>query len=476
MFMQIKRLNQCLNQWARKQGVRKQRTGRAVAGVPGLVTGAIIMGAPLVASLVASGPALALENWQFDTTTQQLVISLPKGVTPRYYLMAEPARIVLDLPNAEVGAVQQSYSGAVRQIRVAQFQPDLARIVLELSPQAVLAPGQVELQPIQDANATSATTQRWTLRPLLANAAPVSPVTPPTSSPDPVGVTPENPAGETAPAALPEAGREIATANPLPPLEPGAVEIPVESAPAQSSVPTSPPTPVQTAAAPTAIRSGAQAVPPVIEFSQPLPKLPDPLAAAANPDNSELTAELTEATGTAATLSTSARSVAAPSQSSTPVGPSTSSLSFPTPTANAVSVPSLSTVNPASAPPDNLASASPISAPSALVPSTVVPFGQPMPDSAALVARSDDTEPNPDDSSSSEPEPAPADRSADRSTNRSSNRLDRRANRPVPAQPAQPEPAQSQPEQPAQTQTTQPSPQPGQSPIQVIPFGQPLPR
>ena len=86
----------------------------------GLMAIGLRLGAVVAASgmgvVVLSEQALALENWQFDAGSTQLVISLPKGVRPSYYLMAEPARIVLDLPNTEVGAVatEQTYSGAVR--------------------------------------------------------------------------------------------------------------------------------------------------------------------------------------------------------------------------------------------------------------------------------------------------------------------------------------------------------------------------
>ncbi len=112
--------------------------------------------------------AAALANWRYDPTARQLEVTVKEGVTPRYFLMAQPARIVLDLPNTEVGevSVKETYSGAIRQVRVSQFQPGLTRIVMELSADAVFAPGQVKLEK------TNSST--WVLHPLIANAPPVA--------------------------------------------------------------------------------------------------------------------------------------------------------------------------------------------------------------------------------------------------------------------------------------------------------------
>ena len=134
-----------------------------------------------------SAPAWAapLTGWQYDPTANQLEVTLKDGVQPRYFLMARPARIVLDLPNTEVGSVQrqQTYEGAVRQVRVSQIKPGLTRIVLELSPDATLLRGQAQLERVGDAEQSS---DRWVLRPLLAQAATSPPVT--TSSLPPTAI------------------------------------------------------------------------------------------------------------------------------------------------------------------------------------------------------------------------------------------------------------------------------------------------
>ncbi|MBD1913051.1 MULTISPECIES: AMIN domain-containing protein [unclassified Leptolyngbya] len=119
---------------------------------------------------IAVTPA-EITSWRFNTDSQQLEVVLPGGATPRYFLLAQPARIVVDIPAVDAGASagEQTFSGVVSRVRVAQFEPGLTRIVLELSPDVELAPGQVELNRAE----TLATGEaRWTLRPLLVGMAP----------------------------------------------------------------------------------------------------------------------------------------------------------------------------------------------------------------------------------------------------------------------------------------------------------------
>jgi hypothetical protein len=151
-----------------------------------------LIGIGAIAPLFAIAPAEAatLTNWQFDPNTRELRVTVPEGTTPRYFLLAEPPRIVLDLPNTQIGAVseQQTFNGAVRQIRVGQFQPGLTRIVIELVTDAEFAPGQVELRQEGD---------RWILRPLLTDRAAPDVATAPAQPPQPDPSQPEVEAVET---------------------------------------------------------------------------------------------------------------------------------------------------------------------------------------------------------------------------------------------------------------------------------------
>lgn len=133
--------------------------------------GAMASGAIVLCPLAAQ--AASLTQWHYDPAANRLEVTLDQGITPRYFLMAQPARIVLDLPDTAVGAVQShgTYSGVIRQIRVSQFQPGLTRIVMELSPDVELAPGQVKLEKTKHPTATS----RWVLHPLIAQTSPIQP-------------------------------------------------------------------------------------------------------------------------------------------------------------------------------------------------------------------------------------------------------------------------------------------------------------
>ncbi|MEM8605180.1 MAG: AMIN domain-containing protein [Cyanobacteria bacterium P01_H01_bin.121] len=128
--------------------------------------------ATLLTTEVNTQPAIAavLSSWKFDPATQLLTFSVAEGSQPNYFLLPRPMRIVVDLPDTslDLEPIQKSYSGAVQQVTVSEFQPGLTRLVLELSPDAELSPEQVELKQL------SAT--RWSIRPLLA--APVEPASP----------------------------------------------------------------------------------------------------------------------------------------------------------------------------------------------------------------------------------------------------------------------------------------------------------
>ena len=130
----------------------------------GLRWGAGLTGAIACFWLGTPAQGSTLNDWQFDPQTQQLTVVLPDGVTPNYFLLAEPARIVLNLPSTELGAVQpaQYYSGPIQSIRVSQFDAESARVVVEFSPNTVLDPRHAELSSNDLAGGT-----QWTLRPLV---------------------------------------------------------------------------------------------------------------------------------------------------------------------------------------------------------------------------------------------------------------------------------------------------------------------
>lgn len=285
----------------------------AIASHPLGLTLGLGAGAIATVAVVTPAQAAALTQWRFDPVSQQLEVTIPPGTTPRYFLLAQPTRIVMDLPNIDMGAVseQETYQGAVRQIRVSQFQPGLTRIVLELSPDAVLAPGQVQLQQL---TATSNASARWALRPLFESgsgeiaAHSATPAAPDqaasataTASPAPVSPSPasadlpddlqgRSPSSllTTAPASVGSAPAPASSG--FPPPDSGGVAVPAEStaAPAATEFPapvdSTPPTP---APSPSRVASDWQippALPPALpQTSSPSVVTVPPLSSAAAP-------------------------------------------------------------------------------------------------------------------------------------------------------------------------------------------------
>ena len=190
---------------------------------------------PLAVCLSTSAPVWAapLKAWQYDPAANQLEVTLKNGVKPRYFLMARPARIVLDLPDTEVGNVQrqQTYEGAVRQVRVSQLKPGLTRIVLELSPDVTLMRGQAQLQQVGDAEPSS---DRWVLRPLIAQALANPPTALPSLLPTAIQYPPGMSPGETGGSAHP-VDRSIAPVSDKP------IDIAVPPPAAMAPIATNPP-------------------------------------------------------------------------------------------------------------------------------------------------------------------------------------------------------------------------------------------
>lgn len=158
----------------------------------------------LALGAIVSAPqpaAAALMGWTYDATTQRLEVTLKQGTTPKYFVMAQPARIVVDLPNTEMGEVKarETFSGAIRQVRVSQFQPGVTRFVLELAPDVELAPGQVKLETNGD---------RVVLRPLFAGTA--------SAKVQPTKQSPGKPSEAHAPAVKPSVVTQPAVKPPAP--------------------------------------------------------------------------------------------------------------------------------------------------------------------------------------------------------------------------------------------------------------------
>lgn len=119
-------------------------------------------------SIAAQAQIAKLNNWRFYPDTKKLEITLSSGKTPQYFYLNEPPRLVLDIPDTQLGNVstQQKYSGSVQRVRVSQMSANVTRIVLDLAPGSAVDANKVQLQPVSRKNPT-----RWVLRPAIVKAA-----------------------------------------------------------------------------------------------------------------------------------------------------------------------------------------------------------------------------------------------------------------------------------------------------------------
>ena len=100
--------------------------------------------------LLLSSPAEAakLQFWRFDVNQNRLDFSTDAAVQPKAQLIFNPTRLVIDLPGTTRSdpTETQQLGGAIRSIRVGQFENQTTRLVLELSPGYTLDPQQVKFR------------------------------------------------------------------------------------------------------------------------------------------------------------------------------------------------------------------------------------------------------------------------------------------------------------------------------------------
>ncbi|MBD2093971.1 serine hydrolase [Trichocoleus sp. FACHB-591] len=114
----------------------------------------------LVGTLLLSAPAHAdvLQSWRFDARQNQLEISTDEGVQPTAQLIANPSRVVIDLPGIRLGRpkTSQVIGGTVQAVRTGQFNAQTARFVVELAPGYTVDPQQVQVR--------GSSLTRWTVK------------------------------------------------------------------------------------------------------------------------------------------------------------------------------------------------------------------------------------------------------------------------------------------------------------------------
>jgi N-acetylmuramoyl-L-alanine amidase len=109
--------------------------------------------------------------WRFERKQNRLEFRTDEGVQPRAQVLFNPTRLVIDLPGTKLGRPKQSETvgGAFNTIRLAQFDQDTARIVLELDRGYTIAPEEIRFR--------YTTAKQWTVEipkpkfaPLIANS------------------------------------------------------------------------------------------------------------------------------------------------------------------------------------------------------------------------------------------------------------------------------------------------------------------
>lgn len=105
-----------------------------------------------------SAQAARLQFWRFDASQNSLEFTTDEGVQPKAQLIANPTRLVVDLAGIVLGrpAVTESYGGAIRSVRVGQFDRGTTRIVVEIAPGYTIDPSQVKFR--------GASPQQWTVQ------------------------------------------------------------------------------------------------------------------------------------------------------------------------------------------------------------------------------------------------------------------------------------------------------------------------
>jgi N-acetylmuramoyl-L-alanine amidase len=109
---------------------------------------------------MVSMPATAAEilSWQFNATENRIDFSTSAAVRPEAQMLANPSRLILDLPETKLNqpTSSQLLSNGIKSLRVGQFDEDRTRMVVELDPQYSIDPQQVLIQ--------ASTNKQWSVQ------------------------------------------------------------------------------------------------------------------------------------------------------------------------------------------------------------------------------------------------------------------------------------------------------------------------
>jgi N-acetylmuramoyl-L-alanine amidase len=91
-----------------------------------------------------------LLSWELNDRDNSLVFITDEGVQPQAQLLANPARLVIDLPGTVLGreTIKEDHSGAIRSFRIGQPDSQTTRIVVEFAPGYTIDPERVRFRGI----------------------------------------------------------------------------------------------------------------------------------------------------------------------------------------------------------------------------------------------------------------------------------------------------------------------------------------
>ncbi len=95
-----------------------------------------------------SARAATIETWRFDAVRNQLNFTTDEDIQPRVRLIANPTRLVIDLPRVILGhpRVNRPLGSVIQEIRLGQFDSDTTRLVIALAPGYTLDPNQIKVR------------------------------------------------------------------------------------------------------------------------------------------------------------------------------------------------------------------------------------------------------------------------------------------------------------------------------------------
>ncbi len=135
----------------------------------------LLPGLTLVGALLLALPAEAakLQSWQFDSQESQLTFTTDDDVQPTAQLLANPTRIVIDLPGTTLADSEvQSFDSTVKEVRAEELDAETTRLVVEYHAGYSVDPAQVQVR--------GENSRQWSVQ--LPEAIAASPPTPRSAS------------------------------------------------------------------------------------------------------------------------------------------------------------------------------------------------------------------------------------------------------------------------------------------------------